>query len=64
MLERRRLEKVLFKLTTSEYFTPNGENIHGIGIEPDVTIELDEAYSTLENPTKADDNQLKRRLKL
>lgn len=33
------------KLTISEYYTPNGENIHGIGIEPDVEVEWDaEAY--------------------
>jgi carboxyl-terminal processing protease len=29
------------KLTISNYFTPNGNNINGIGIEPDVEIELD-----------------------
>lgn len=28
------------KLTISEYFTPNGTNIHGIGIEPDIVVEL------------------------
>lgn len=28
------------KLTISEYFTPNGINIHGIGIEPDIIVEL------------------------
>ncbi|NLY47035.1 MAG: S41 family peptidase [Tissierella sp.] len=28
------------KLTISEYFTPNGINIHGVGIEPDMIIEL------------------------
>ena len=28
------------KLTISEYFTPNGTNIHGIGIEPDIIVEL------------------------
>ncbi len=30
------------KLTISEYFTPNGTNIHGIGIVPDLVIELNE----------------------
>lgn len=30
------------KMTISEYFTPNGINIHGIGIEPDIEIELPE----------------------
>lgn len=29
-----------FKFTVSEYFTPNGINIHGSGIEPDVVVEL------------------------
>lgn len=29
------------KLTVSSYFTPNGNNIHGIGIEPDVEIQFD-----------------------
>jgi len=33
------------KLTISDYYTPNGNNIHGIGIEPDIECELDaEAY--------------------
>jgi len=41
------------KITSSEYFTPNGRNIHEKGIEPDVVIEYqyDEA-----NPDQ--DNQL------
>lgn len=29
------------KLTISSYFTPNGNNIHGIGIEPDEVYEFD-----------------------
>lgn len=29
------------KLTVSSYFTPNGNNIHGIGIEPDEVYEFD-----------------------
>lgn len=33
------------KLTVSSYFTPKGNNIHGIGIEPDVECEFDsESY--------------------
>jgi carboxyl-terminal processing protease len=28
------------KLTISKYYTPNGNNIHDIGIEPDVKVEL------------------------
>lgn len=30
------------KVTTSKYYTPNGENIHGTGIEPDITVEIPE----------------------
>lgn len=29
------------KLTSAKYYTPDGRNIHGIGIEPDVEVELD-----------------------
>ncbi|MCD7738672.1 MAG: S41 family peptidase [Lachnospiraceae bacterium] len=44
------------KLTTSAYYTPNGVNIHGTGITPDVEVELDtDAY--LEDGT---DNQLEK----
>jgi carboxyl-terminal processing protease len=33
------------KLTVSKYYTPNGNNIHGIGIEPDIEVEFDsDAY--------------------
>lgn len=43
------------KLTVSAYYTPSGTNIHGTGIEPDVTVEFDgEAYYGPE----AFDNQL------
>ncbi len=43
------------KLTVSSYFTPNGNNIHGIGIAPDVEVPFDvELYK---NGT---DNQLEK----
>lgn len=33
------------KLTISAYYTPNGNNIHGVGVEPDVVCEFDsDAY--------------------
>ena len=48
------------KLTVSSYYTPNGRNIHGIGIEPDEVCEFDgEAYYT-ENQEDRVDNQLER----
>lgn len=44
------------KLTVSNYFTPNGNNIHKIGIDPDVEVEFDaEQYST-----EGIDNQLEK----
>ncbi len=47
-----------FKLTTSEYFTPNGRNIHGIGITPDYVVEMPKEYYDIKNPTDDDDIQL------
>ena len=48
------------KLTVSSYFTPNGNNIHGIGIEPDVEVPFDgDAYQ--EDGT---DNQRERGLEI
>lgn len=46
------------KITISAYFTPNGKNIHGIGIVPDVECEFDgEAYYGSEDHP---DNQLEK----
>lgn len=46
------------KVTISAYYTPNGNNIHGIGIEPDVVCEFDgEAYYGSEDHP---DNQLEK----
>ncbi len=39
------------KLTTADYYTPSGENIHGKGIAPDIEVELD--------PNSEEDTQLK-----
>ncbi|MDE6624779.1 MAG: S41 family peptidase [Lachnospiraceae bacterium] len=44
------------KLTIAKYFTPNGNDIHKVGIKPDVEVELDvEAYRESEGQK---DNQL------
>ncbi|HBA47057.1 MAG TPA: S41 family peptidase [Lachnospiraceae bacterium] len=46
------------KITISAYYTPEGNNIHGIGIEPDVVCEFDgEAYYGSEDRP---DNQLEK----
>lgn len=34
-------DNTALKLTVSSYFTPNGNNIHGVGIEPDEVYEFD-----------------------
>lgn len=48
------------KMTISEYFTPNGVNIHGIGIEPDIKIELDENAKGYGSEFYDTDNQLQK----
>lgn len=46
------------KVTISAYYTPKGNNIHGIGVEPDVVCEFDgEAYYNSEDHP---DNQLEK----
>lgn len=47
------------KVTGAEYFTPNGTNIHGVGIEPDVEIEYEYDEN---NPEK--DNQLEKAIEV
>ncbi|MBQ9984167.1 MAG: S41 family peptidase [Lachnospiraceae bacterium] len=44
------------KLTIAKYFTPNGNDIHQVGIEPDVEVELD--YDAYRESEGEDDNQL------
>lgn len=39
------------KLTVSKYYTPNGVNIHGTGIEPDVKVEWEGEMEYLLTPT-------------
>ncbi len=59
------------KLTTSKYFTPSGESIHEIGIEPDVVVEresqmvdgetlpdlAEEIFKTIESEEDKDDKK-------
>lgn len=46
------------KLTTEHYYTPEGTDIHGAGIEPDVSVELKEGLETMIEIPKDQDNQL------
>lgn len=49
------------KLTIAQYFTPNGNYIHGTGITPDVVLELDENYTKEDEMT---DNQLQEAIRV
>lgn len=46
------------KITTAKYFTPNGNNIHGTGIEPDEEIAFDYSGPEDEEYDMQYDNQL------
>lgn len=42
-----------FKVTVEDYYTPDGNNIHGIGITPDTVVEFDvDAYLNEEKDTQ------------
>lgn len=51
------------KLTTAHYYTPNGTDIHGKGIAPDIEVELDEQAATMVILPKEKDNQLQEAIK-
>lgn len=52
------------KLTVSEYFTPNGKNIHGIGIEPDIVVELDKDVKGIGVEYLKEDKQLQKAIEV
>jgi carboxyl-terminal processing protease len=52
------------KLTISKYYTPNGRNIHGTGIKPDVEVELDEKMQKEVVIPVEKDNQLQKAITL
>lgn len=47
------------KMTTARYYTPNGRNIHGKGLTPDIEVELSEEWQKLPESGLEVDNQLK-----
>lgn len=52
------------KVTISEYFTPKGINIHGVGIAPDVEVELDEDVEGIGLDFIDVDNQLQKAIEV
>lgn len=47
------------KLTTSKYYSPKGTNIHKVGYEPDIVVELDPELKGKAAISIEEDNQLK-----
>jgi len=55
------------KVTTARYYTPSGECIHEVGIEPHVAVELDEDAVTMygiNNLPHEEDAQLQKAIEL
>lgn len=48
------------KITTAHYYTPSGFDLHGKGITPDVSVELDEKLKTQAVVKPEEDNQLQK----
>lgn len=52
------------KLTVAKYYTPKGRNIHGIGLTPDVEVELNKDLKKKVEIKKSEDNQLQKAIKV
>lgn len=52
------------KLTVSKYYTPKGSNIHEIGIEPDIEVELPEDVRPGTEIPEGQDTQLEKALEI
>ena len=52
------------KVTTARYFTPNGNNIHEVGIEPDIELEYEYLGAEEEAYDPMKDNQVQKALEV
>lgn len=52
------------KLTTAKYYTPDGNDIHGVGITPDVEIDLPEELKTEVTLSLEEDVQLQKAIEV
>jgi carboxyl-terminal processing protease len=52
------------KITTAEYFTPNGTAIHGIGIVPDTEVELPDTVTSIYSVSRENDTQLNKAIEV
>lgn len=53
-----------FKLTVSKYFTPNGISIHGIGITPNITLEIPKDVEQIGPDNLKQDTQLNKAIEI
>ena len=53
-----------FKMTTAKYYTPEGHNIQGTGIEPDIFIDLTAEQKAMTQVPEEEDMQLQTALEL
>ena len=52
------------KLTTAEYYTPNGSAIHEVGIEPDIEVELPDTVINIYSISEDEDTQLNKAIEV
>ncbi len=52
------------KLTVAEFFTPNHNKIHGIGVSPDIEVKLNDGVNKIGPENLDKDNQLQEAIKL
>jgi carboxyl-terminal processing protease len=52
------------KITTAKYFTPNGNYIHGVGIEPDIELEYEYLDPDGDDYEEQYDNQIQKAIEV
>ena len=52
------------KVTIEEYYTPNRNKINGVGIKPDVVVELPQGVESSYNLEEKDDTQLQKAIEI
>ena len=52
------------KVTVQEYYTPNRNKINGVGIQPDVVVELPQGVESSYNLEEKDDTQLQKAIEI
>ena len=52
------------KLTTAEYYTPNGSAIHKVGIKPDIEVKLPDTVTNIYSISEDEDTQLNKAIEV